>query len=81
MAALADPRGDRYEEAKRRLRRIFLYGGLSHDEAVRLYEGGWSTFTELSEPRIGLTREGIASARRDLRELKAAYHRRRESAR
>ncbi|MCH7224726.1 hypothetical protein [Haloferula sp. A504] len=77
MAALADPEGDRYEEAKRRLRRIFLYGGLPHEEAARLYEGGWSIFTELSEPRIGLDREGLASARRDLRELRAEYHRQR----
>lgn len=77
MAALADPQGERYDEAKRRLHEIFLEGGLSHEEAVRLYAGGWSTFAELSEPRIGLTREGLASARRDLRELKSTYHQRR----
>lgn len=77
MAALADPEGDQYEAAKRRLRQIFLHSDLSHEEAVRLYDGGWSIFTELSKPRIGLTPEGLASARRDLRELKSAYHRRR----
>lgn len=77
MAALADPEGERYDEAKRRLNRIFLHSDLSHEEAVRLYDGGLSIFAELSEPRIGLTRDGLASARRDLRALKAEYHRRR----
>ena len=77
MAALADPEGDRYDEAKRRLNQIFLHSGLSHEEAVRLYDGGLSTFAELSEPRIGLTRDGLAFARQDLRQLKAEYHRRR----
>lgn len=79
MAALADPQGDRYDEAKRRLHGIFLEGTLSHEEAVGLYAVGKSIFKDLSQPRIGLTRGGLASARRDLEDLKSTYHRRRKS--
>lgn len=78
MAALADPEGHRHEAARERLHEIFLDEHLSREEAVRLYDEGKSILTELSEPRIGLTREGLASARRDLGELRAAYHRQRE---
>jgi hypothetical protein len=77
MAALADPEGERHGDAKRRLHEIFLDDELSHDEAVRLYDGGKAILDGLSEPRIGLTRDGLAAGRQDLEKLKRAYHQRR----
>lgn len=78
MGSLADPEGERHEAAKRRLHEIFLDLELAHQEAQRIYQVGVETFEQLGRLKIGLTPEGMASARRDLLELKLAYRARRE---
>lgn len=78
MAALADPEGERHQDAKKRLFEIFLDPKLEHEDAVHLYDQGKTTLDELSDSTIGLTPNGKKSGLLELRELRAAYHARRE---
>lgn len=78
MAVLADPEGARHGDAKRRLQDILLDEELSHEEAQRLYAQGTNTLHELADLKIGLSPDGLAAARRELIDLKAAYRARRD---
>jgi len=73
MAALTDPLGQHYQDAKRRIRELVLREGLSAEEATGLYDGAIATFKELFRSEIGITRDGARRGLCDLSEIKAAY--------
>ena len=81
MAALTDPHGSHFADAKRRIEQVVLRSGVSHEEAVRLYDGGLGRFKDLSRSGVGITKDGVGEALVALSDIKAAYHakRRRES--
>ncbi len=72
MAALADPAGARYAEAKKRLLEILLAKDLSTAAATALFDGGVGTLKELCRMDLGLSREGIAHCGRDLDQIQIA---------
>lgn len=74
IAALTDPAGEYYADAKRRLREVLLEDELSHEQAVGLYNGGLATFRDLCNSNLGIVKSGISSGLSDLREIKLAYH-------
>ncbi len=76
MAVLADPQGERHDDALARLKEIFLDKELEHEEAVRLYDSGLETMKSLVSIKIGITDEGYRSGLLTLQEVKAAYHQR-----
>lgn len=78
MAALSDPVGRRYKEAKRKVGEILRQSDLSHEQAVSLYDGGLAVFMGLYRLKMGLTRDGVESSLRDLKEIKLAYQERGE---
>jgi len=73
MAALSDPAGQRYKDAKRRVGEILLQGAITREQAARLYDGGMAVFMGLYRMKVGLTRDGMESGLRDLKEIKLAY--------
>jgi hypothetical protein len=73
MAVLADPQGERHDDAFKRLMEIFLDKDLEHERAVRLYDSGLETMKGLVGIKIGLTPNGHQSGLRTLQEVKAAY--------
>ncbi|MCF7673962.1 MAG: hypothetical protein K9N23_10805 [Akkermansiaceae bacterium] len=77
MAVLADPQGERFDDAVKQLNKIFLDKDLEHSEAVRLYDGGLETMKSLVELKIGLTEGGYQSGLGTLQEVKTAYQQRR----
>jgi len=74
MAVLADPQGQRHDDALKRLKEIFLAKDLKHEEAVQLYDGGLETMKSLVELKIGLTESGYQAGLLSLQEVKVAYH-------
>ena len=76
MAALTEPAGRRYKEAKRRVGEILLQSDLSPEQAAGLYDGGMAVFMDLYRSKMGLTRDGVESGLRDLKEIKFAFRER-----
>jgi len=73
MAALTDPKGQRFKEAKQRILEIVLQDGLTQEQAAHLYDGGIATFTELFRLKVGITREGVDHSLRELQKIKTVY--------
>lgn len=78
MAVLADPEGERHDDARRRLLEILLDGNLDHQKAVQLYGSGLATMKGLVDIKIGLTEEGHRAALLTLQEVRVAYQSRRK---
>ena len=77
MAVLADPEGQRHDDALMRLLEIFLDRKLEHAEAMRLYDSGLETMKSLVESSIGLTKDGHRAGLGSLQEVRLAYHQKR----
>ena len=72
MAALADPEGPCFGEARKRLIDILLADALSGEQANQLFEGGLSTLKGLCGMDVGITPEGLDRCSRELAAIREA---------